>query len=95
MEKSRFACLRDIVLGSGLVAFSVETGGDAGVRGWKVWISQYPMGHSAKAANDGNGGDRIRVVDEIISIECRDLGRYFQLLGRVAESIVGQGGGGV
>ena len=50
---------------------------------------------SAKVANDRNGGNRVHVVDEIISVECRELGDYLQLLSRVAESIVGQGGGGV
>ena len=58
-------------------------------------VSQYPKGHGAKTADDRDGGDWVRVVDEVVSVECRELGEYLQLLSCVAKSIVGQGGGGV
>ena len=35
------------------------------------------------------------MVDEVINIECGELGEYFQFLSRVAKSIVGQGSRGV
>ena len=91
----QYLSLQDVVLGPGLIAFSAEAGGDAGVRGWEAWVFHYSEGHGAKAANDGNGGDRVCVVDEIVIVECREMGVYLQRLSRVAKSIVGQGGGGV
>ena len=60
-----------------------------------MWVSQYPEGHGAEAGNDWDGGGRVRMVDEVVSIECGELGEYFQLLSRVAKSVVGQGRGGV
>ena len=67
-------------MGPGFVAFSAETGGNAGVMGWEVWVSQFSEGHGAEAANNRNGGDRVCLVDEGVSVKCRELGEYFQLL---------------
>ena len=59
-----------------------------------MWVSQYPKGHGTEAADDRGSGSRVRVADEGVDIEGREPGEYFQLLGRVAKSIVGQRRGG-
>ena len=60
-----------------------------------MWVSQYPEGHGAEAGNNRDSGGRVRVVDEVVSIEHGELGEYFQFLSPVAKSIVGQGSRGV
>ena len=87
--------LQDVVSGSGFVAFSAKAGGNARVKGWEMWISQYSEGHGAEAVNNRDGGGRVRVVDKVVSIERGELGEHFQFLSRVAKSIVGQGSRGV